>query len=44
MRAMHSLARKYPERFALTGGKGHLPLWFNVRSRVIVEDDDDARF
>jgi hypothetical protein len=34
VRAMHSLARKYPRRFALTGGKGHLPLWLNVCSRV----------
>ena len=26
-RAIHLLARKFPERFALTGGKGRLPLW-----------------
>ena len=38
-----SLARKFPERFALTGGKGRLPLWLNVRSRINV-DDEDARF
>ena len=41
-RAMHSLARKFPERFVLTGGKGRLPLWLNVRSRMNV-DDEDAR-
>ena len=28
---MNSLASKFPERFALTGGKGRLPLWLNVR-------------
>jgi hypothetical protein len=27
LRAMHSLARKYPDRFVLTGGKGRGPLW-----------------
>jgi hypothetical protein len=43
IRAMHSLARKFPERFVLTGGKGRLPLWLNVRSRMDV-DDEDARF
>jgi hypothetical protein len=30
---MHSLARKFPKRFVLIGGKGRLPLWLNVRSR-----------
>jgi hypothetical protein len=39
---MHSLARKFPERFVLTGGNGRLPLWLNVRSRMNV-DDEDAR-
>jgi hypothetical protein len=43
IRAMHSLVRKFPERFALTGGKGRLPLWLNVRSRMNV-DDEGARF
>jgi hypothetical protein len=43
IRAMHLLARKFPQRFALTGGKGRLPLWLNVRSRMNV-DDEDARF
>ena len=43
VRAMHSLARKFPERFALTGGKGRLPLWLNVRSRINV-DHQGARF
>lgn len=42
-RAMHSLAREFPERFVLTGGKGRLPLWLNVRSRMNV-DDEDASF
>jgi hypothetical protein len=42
IRAMHSLAHKFPERFALTGGKGRLPLWLNVRPRMNV-DDEDAR-
>ena len=42
-RAMHLLARKFPERFALTGGKGRVPLWLNIRSRMNV-DDEDARF
>ena len=42
-RAMHSRARKFPQRFALTGGKGRLPLWLNVRSRMNV-DDEDAHF
>jgi hypothetical protein len=32
VRAMQSLARKFPERFALTGGKGRLSLWLNVRA------------
>ena len=41
--AMHALAREFPERFVLTGGKGRLPLWLNVRSRMNV-DDEDARF
>jgi hypothetical protein len=27
LRAMHSLTRKYPNRFFLTGGKGRHPLW-----------------
>jgi hypothetical protein len=27
LRAMHSLARKYPEQFVLAGGKGRDPLW-----------------
>ena len=27
LRAMHSLARKYPNKFVLTGGKGRGPLW-----------------
>jgi hypothetical protein len=27
LRAMHSLKRKYPNRFYLTGGKGRHPLW-----------------
>jgi hypothetical protein len=35
VRAMHSLACKFPERFALTGGKGRLSLWLNVRSRAM---------
>ena len=43
IRAMNSLARRFPERFALTGGKGRLPLWLNVRSRINV-DDQAARF
>ena len=43
IRAMNSLARKFPERFALTGGKGRLPLWLNVRCRIYV-DDEDASF
>ena len=42
-RAMHLLARKFPERFALTGGKGRVPLWLNIRSRMNV-DDEDTRF
>ena len=42
-RAMHLLARKFPERFALTGGKGRVPPWLNIRSRMNV-DDEDARF
>jgi hypothetical protein len=40
IRAMHSLARKFPERFVLTGGKGRLPLWLNVRSRINMDDED----
>ena len=40
---MNSLARKFPERFALTGSKGRLPLWLNVRSGINL-DDEDARF
>jgi hypothetical protein len=43
IRAMNSLASKFPERFALTGGKGRLPLWLNVRSRINM-DEGDARF
>ena len=27
LRAMHSFARKYPNQFVLTGGKGRGPLW-----------------
>jgi hypothetical protein len=27
LRAMHSFARKYPNKFVLTGGKGRGPLW-----------------
>jgi hypothetical protein len=27
IRAAHSLARKYPDKVALTGGKGRDPLW-----------------
>src|SRR5262245_10868791 len=27
LRAMHSIARKFPQRFELRGGKGRSPLW-----------------
>jgi hypothetical protein len=40
---MQSLARRFPERFALTGGKGRLSLWLNVRSRMNV-DHENAHF
>ena len=29
LRATHTLARKYPNRFVLIGGKGRKPLWLN---------------
>jgi hypothetical protein len=32
VRAMRLLAHKFPERFALTGGRGRLSLWLNVRA------------
>ena len=31
LRAMHSLARKFPDRVALTGGKGRESLWLAHR-------------
>jgi len=34
LRAMHSLVRKYPDRFALTGGKGRESLWLVPRERL----------
>ena len=34
LRAMHSLVRKYPDRFALTGGKDREPLWLVPRERL----------
>jgi len=33
LRAMHSLARKFPDRFVLKGGKGR-PLWLERREAV----------
>jgi hypothetical protein len=32
LRAMHSLARKFPDRVALMGGKGRDPLWISKPS------------
>jgi hypothetical protein len=40
IRALHSLAHKFPERFVLTGGKGRVPLWLNVRSGASVAEED----
>ena len=30
LRAMHSLARKYPQSIKLSGGKGRKPLWLET--------------
>jgi hypothetical protein len=34
LRAMHSLARKYPDRLALAGGKGREPLWIGTPEAI----------
>jgi hypothetical protein len=34
LRAMHSLVRKYPDRFALTGGKGREHLWIGTHKII----------
>jgi hypothetical protein len=34
LRAMHSLVRKYPDRFTLTGGKGREHLWIGTHKAI----------
>jgi len=43
LRAMHSLARKYPDRFELKGGKGRAPLWLVRRRQVRAISPTDRR-
>ena len=45
LRAMHSLVRKYPDRFALTGGKGRESLWLalcEARGKPTIETNSAA--
>jgi hypothetical protein len=35
LRAMHSVVRKYPDRYALAGGKGREPLWIGTHRAIV---------
>ena len=37
LRAMHSLARKYPESIKLSGGQGREPLWLEYTAETDFE-------
>src|SRR6516225_7749796 len=42
LRAMHSLARKFPDRVTLIGGKGREPLWIGTPTDIAREAAEKA--